>query len=392
MVLICMIKNTRNLKLKLISSLFISGVSITGAQAAPFDICPLSQSFLQPSLFSFSATKMTESIEFEADILSRRGHYITCPLTCERYGTWIQGFSGSLRQSYDECRYIPAYNAKGQGLIIGVDRRWNSNFKGGFAYAFSKENAYVDTGFDNQLQINSQQGFIFGRYRICDIYYSGVASFALNTYKQNPDFSFDEIDYFTGWQFNGRLEAGYDFHRACGSFIYHATPYGFFNYGHLSTDAYEKNNGLSVQNEPVDMAQLGVGLLLSYDARNVLISPYDCFKSFLNPCIDKCFKDADRRLYNKVRKLRFQSTPYLRLALTKDLFEADQLTNVHLQGSDEDGCVFRNGISFDHGYIVGAGIALDFKNNNFLTFEYDYEGKSGYNLHAAYLKYRLEWC
>ena len=397
-----------NIKISIILIVFFSN-TIISFQADSAPICSLTQTTRQPSLFSFPVTKMTQSVDFEADVLSRRRHYNTCPLVCERYGTWAQAFFGHVNQGSQGCEppdtcdpnpqicsLQPAYDASGRGLIIGVDRRWNPNFRGGFAYAFSREKATSgsesESVLENSLQINSQQGLIYGRYQLCDIYCSATASFALNLYKQNQDVSLDEIDDFTGWQFNGKLEAGYQFNRACGSFIYHATPYALFNYGHLSTHAYQRDNGMSVHNEPVDSAQLGVGLLLSYDyRRDNLVSANDYLQK-LNPRFNKGLCDMNLAFYNALLRLKWQYTPYLRLTLTKDVLKEDQETFVHLGGQEDSGCVFTNAAPFDHGYIVGLGVALDFKNNNFLSLEYDYESKSKFNLQAAFIKYRLEWC
>lgn len=399
MVLIRMIKKVNYLKFAIISSIVSSIVLSTCANAIPVNhinhSCAMNEIIRQPSLFSFPVSKMAQNVEFEADILSKRRHYNTCPPVCERYGTWVQGYIGHLSQGEGDCHQT-AYNANGRGIMLGVDRRWNCNFRGGFAYAYSTENAGTDNSLESSVKINSQQGVIFGRYQLCDIYYSAVASFALNSYNQSPNIIDNNIDnntdYFTGWQFDGRLEAGYDYKRVCGSYIYHITPYGLFNYGHLSTHAYQRDNGLSVHNEPVDMAQLGVGLLLYYDLRSTaFVYPYKCF-DYIDPCLGNTLRKMNFCFYDAFQRIKYQYTPYIRLALTKDLFKGTEKTFSHLEGQDTQGCVSINAVSFDHAHLIGLGVAMDFHNNNFLSIEYDYERKSGYTLYAGFLKYRFEWC
>jgi hypothetical protein len=257
------------------SILMLSTLIMGAAKAAPSTpLCASAEIIHQPSLFSFPVTKIAQGVNFDDEFLYRRPHYNTCPPYCERYGTWVQAYWGHLHQGESECDITPdpchrehhhnvprtGYGANGRGLMIGVDRRFDPHFKAGFAYAYSTEKANTNVG--GSLKINSQQGLIFGRYQYCSIYCDGIASFALNIYRQNDDASTDLVDDFTGWQFNGKLETGYQYHRACGSYLYHATPHFLFNYGHLSTHAYQRDNGLSVHNEPVDAAQLGVGVYL----------------------------------------------------------------------------------------------------------------------------------
>lgn len=338
-----------------ISSLLMSAQ----VKAAP---CPLVDS--EPPLFSFSVDQIAKNIDFDDNVLFRKRHYKTCPPIGERYGTWVEGFIGHLQQDAEDRNGI-GYGAHGRGLVIGVDRRWCPNFRAGFAYAFSKANGhtdpFVETDLENSLNINSQQGLVFARYQICDIYYSGTASFALNVYSQDRNSGLEDKSRFTGWQFNGKVEAGYEFNRKCYGMLYHLMPYVNFDYRHLSTHAHQDIDGFSFETEPLDYANLGLGVLFSLDHRSYMTK-------------------------------WGQLTPYARFVLTHAVLYDGQETFVHFGGVEGTSCVLTGIEPSQYGRMWGLGVSFDFKNNNYLSLEYDYESKSRYHMSSGFIKYRFEWC
>lgn len=338
----------------------------------------------QISLFSIPAKQIAQNIDFDANILARRNCYqktYYLPYVAgddercyqrknKQYGIWVEGFGARLNQ--DSHDLISGYNGYGRGLVLGLERNFNHKLRLGFAFAYSQEHLNSDLA-TNTFDMNSHQGVLYGRYQICDIYYSAVAAFALNRYAQGHDILLDDPSHFTGWQFNGKLEAGYDFCRAYYENRFHIVPHVMVTYGHVRTHAYQEPSGLNVQNEPLDDANLGVGLLLSYDHYRTI-----------NWCPHLPGE------YYRDRNWRY--TPYLRLVTMQAVLNEEQRTLASFSGFQEIGCTLHGVTPGKYTHIIGLGIAFDFKDNNYLTFEYDFETKGGFNMHAGFIKYKIEWC
>jgi len=241
----------------------------------------------------------------------------------------------------------------------------------GFAYAYSHQNLNASDSLNNNFDTQSYQAIVYGRYTMCDLYYSVIGSFALNYYDQaqNNNLMFESSSAFTGWQFNGKLEIGYDFCRNY-SWIrnFHIAPHVLATYAHLRTHAYQMADGLNVQNEPLDDTQLGVGLLLAYDG------------------------PMKKYYWNENYLLSGAYKPYLRLATLQTVQNEEQKTWSSYRAAQEAGCFLSGATPSSYTHIVGLGVALDFKDNNYLSFEYDFEMKYGFHMHAAYIKYKIEWC
>lgn len=354
---------------------------VTNPGLAPNGICN------QISLFSFPVTQIAQNIDFDAYILASRRNYkktYYLPYVAgddekcyqrknKQYGIWVEGFGAHVTQN--NLDLVSGYDGYGRGLVIGLERNFDHKLRLGFAYAYSQEHLNAQDLSTNTFDMSSYQGLVYGRYQMCDIYYSAVASFALNRYDQGHDILLDNPSHFTGWQFNGKFEAGYDFCRRYCAIRFHAVPHVMATYGHVRTHAYQMPSGLNVQNEPLDDAKLGLGLLLSYD-------------NYFN----KNWCPSFRSPYFSYQGGNWRYTPYLRLVALQAILNEEQKTLASFTGFQEAGCRLHGATPPEYTKIIGLGIAFDFKDNNYLTFEYDFESKGGFNMHAGFIKYKIEWC
>ncbi len=341
----------------------------------------------QISLFSIPVNQIAKNIDFDSYILANRRKYEKTSYLpyiagddekCyqrrnKQYGIWVEGFGAHVSQ--DNRDLASGYNGYGQGLVIGLERNFDHKLRLGFAYAYSQEHLHDQDLSTNAFDMKSNQALVYGRYQTCDIYYSAVASFALNRYAQGNDLLLDNSSYFTGWQFNGKLEAGYDFCRRYCSLRYHIVPHVMATYGHVRTHAYQMPNGLNVQNEPLDDAQLGLGVLLSYD-------------NYFNKNWCPSFSSP----YFNYQGGNWRYTPYIRLLALQGIMNEEQRMLTSFPGLSESGCSLYSITGPEYTKIIGLGIAFDFKDNNYLSFEYDWESKGSFTMHAAFIKYKIEWC
>lgn len=187
---------------------------------------------------------------------------------------WARGFGQMSEQ--DRRDGIDGYEADTYGFAVGIDNDVTDHLRLGIAFS------YADTEVDSKninrtnTAINSYQGTIYGDYDVSDItYINGMLGY---TYGTNDTTRYDvggvsglnaNAD-FDSSQFSAQLEVGMDIANINDVTV---TPHALVNYLHYNADSYTETGAgganLSVENDNLNMLELGVGIDAAMQVRNI---------------------------------------------------------------------------------------------------------------------------
>lgn len=345
--------------------------TLVGLNDALFSIVPNVSGYLRAAsylgagrIFNIAADRMGMGIDCECVLIG-----------CKKKGFWAEGTAGEIVQEIVDG--APGYHVKGSGVALGSDMGLNPNVMLGWGLAYTRVNS--DTRqLCWHLKTNSYQAFVYGRSNLfCGWYLDAALGLATNHHYLDRSILVPTADVanssFSGWQFNGYAETGYEFSRygflkfLCNDrwnklfFV----PYLAVNYSNLITDSYHEcvslpsssAVALSVHYDPIQEMKLGPGFKLAYQMGS------------------KC-----------------SFTPYFKLTALHDFAANSQSALASFEGFPEVSFRTVGPRSAVTSLVTTVGFVWSRNNTCFVTLEYDYEHTDhAFAMHSGFLKYRHTW-
>lgn len=184
----------------------------------------------------------------------------------DKYGRdgklFLQPFGSVLSQ--DRKDSIDGFNAYTGGFMFGGDVNANQNTRIGAAFGYNHTKVAaqgISTGTGSD--INGYTASVYAHHTLKDYYIDALLGLGRNEYdarRYSTLFNDVATADFSGWQYNARIAAGYDYRPTPGVIV---TPNAAFNYTYLTQDGYTEsgsviNNNVNGRNTTSAMSDIGV--------------------------------------------------------------------------------------------------------------------------------------
>lgn len=186
---------------------------------------------------------------------------------------WARGFGQMAEQ--DSRDGIDGYESDSYGFSAGIDNNITDQLQLGVAFTYA--DTEVDSNNINRTNtaINSYQATLYGDYDVGNAtYINGMLGYTYgtnNTLRRNVGgiSGLNASADFDSSQITAQMETGVDLNAGNGIIV---TPSALMNYVHYATDSYTETGAgganLSVDNDNLDMFEVGIGMDASMQFRN----------------------------------------------------------------------------------------------------------------------------
>lgn len=186
---------------------------------------------------------------------------------------WVQAFGQTAEQ--DRRDGIDGYDADTYGVAIGADGETVQGGTVGVALSYGNTDVDSKVGFGGQTDVDSYQISVYGDAPLSDLMYvEGMVGYAWNDiettrYNVGGIAGTNANGDFDANQFNAYAEIGRDYAQGGGLTL---TPHALANWTYFDADDYTETGAgglnLTVDNESMNVFELGVGVDAAWDIQN----------------------------------------------------------------------------------------------------------------------------
>ncbi|MBT7950975.1 MAG: autotransporter domain-containing protein [Gammaproteobacteria bacterium] len=274
--------------------------------------------------------------------------------------SWVQAFGSTADQN--DRGGIAGFDIDSRGITFGIDSAVTSNLRLGGAFSYSSTD--VDTkGFNNNTDIDTYQGTLYGSLNHPGWYLDGSLSYAWSNSEGRRNIAFGALnrtalaDYDSN-QFIAQATYGRDIRLDNDIII---NPYVGLEYVNLDTEDY---------------TETGAGTL------NLAVASADtsALKSTVGVSIRKAFESGED----------YTIMPEAHIGWRYDFLDEAQTNSSNFTGG---GTAFNTqGLNpADSSFNIGGALSVYSSGNTEFQMKYDFETRSDYDAHAGFLVFRYKF-
>jgi outer membrane autotransporter protein len=170
----------------------------------------------------------------------------------ERAAVWIQGLFN--KSKLDSTSKAEGFDAKTNGVALGIEKFVNDDIKLGIGYAYSKTD--ID-GFLRDTDVDTHTALLYGEYKPSNWYVNGIVTYSWSDYSENKSVAgYGVTSDYDAESFGLQAMTGY----VLNTKGVDLTPEAGLRYVHIKQDSYKDSAGQSVSTDDSDILTGVIGI------------------------------------------------------------------------------------------------------------------------------------